>query len=442
MSYTRAHAHTYTCFQRHATTSLTPPDLALASTYIRTQPPQLLPTPPPVVHPVPPLPVGHLLRFGRRLAQLHRLPLPLLLGHLRLWSQSGTHRGTVKLAASHPSHPDGYRQRCEWRRLPRHQTWGVGPCERAAFNGKTALSKALRIPVDHRSLSLSPQATVSIVTIVVRREFFKRRFRKMIETDARARKRARDVEAADRDNKRFHRVLHPFAFGPSEKALEGAPPHSRGSSSPGDDTLLPTSQMQKKSKMDRLRPDMIKRVDSPVRVNQMSIGGNLDQGTNIPVRSSLEPDMPHDPAQESAAGVRLELAVDGEESDGSLSDLKRTSDGIEDQGARHGRGHARRSSDPSLPTAPGKGKDKIFKRVRTLDPPKSTDASSPIASPLPRTQTIEIREPPHPVHYRREQGTSSAVPGYGGGDTLRRRATTASLERSESVSSSMFHPPL
>lgn len=100
---------------------------------------------------------------------------------------------------------------------------------------------------------------------------------------------------------------------------------------------------------------------------------------------------------------------------------------------------SRRSSDPAALLSRPKN-DKEFKRVRTLDPPKSFVSSPTADYKFPRTQTIEIREPPHPLHNRDRDPTvrSAFSSGFasGGADerSMRRRTMTSSqpLEKATS----------
>lgn len=119
----------------------------------------------------------------------------------------------------------------------------------------------------------------------------------MVKTDPRARKRLRDAEQAHEKEKQAHPWMHPFAFG--EKfvhrnghghgdAPDGIPRSRSGTGSPVYSRTGTPSGKPKKRKRDKLRPDMIRRVDAPVRVNQMNVGGFLSENGSLNRRTSLD----------------------------------------------------------------------------------------------------------------------------------------------------------
>ena len=132
-----------------------------------------------------------------------------------------------------------------------------------------------------------------------------------------------------------------------------------------------------------------------------------------------------------------EEEVSDDDDEAQRSQLRRS---LEQTQARE---RSRRMSDPAgahnRPRAASAGKE--FKRVRTLEPSReyvdhasSSGAATPVRNPhgpLPRTHTIEIREPEHPVH--RNRAFTGGLPHVGtmNSEGLRRRTAGVPLERSE-----------
>lgn len=140
---------------------------------------------------------------------------------------------------------------------------------------------------------------VSIVTIVIRRHFFRKRFEHMVKTDPRARRRIRDAEYAHQKEKEGHNWMHPFGHDkhdPEKQGHNGIPdgrfPGVSRSHSATDDPIHSRagtpSGKPKKRKRDKLRVDMIRRVDAPVKVNQMNVGGFLSENGGPNRRGSLD----------------------------------------------------------------------------------------------------------------------------------------------------------
>lgn len=144
---------------------------------------------------------------------------------------------------------------------------------------------------------------MSIITIAMRRQFFKKRFEMMVKTDPRARKRLRDVEEAEEREKQarfYHNIMHGFSNekkhaqerGDPMKVTAGPVRNDKNGWRSGSPTLVtsaPAEKSAKKRKRDKLRVDMIRRIDTPVRVNQMNVGGFLsDDGPQGEARRSLD----------------------------------------------------------------------------------------------------------------------------------------------------------
>jgi hypothetical protein len=140
----------------------------------------------------------------------------------------------------------------------------------------------------------------------------------MVKTDPRARKRVRDVEEAEEREKQarfYHNFMHAFNSNEKKQAPDGDVDVETAAASAnrskhtawrsGSPTLQPTSPIPdkpaKRRKRDKLRVDMIRRIDTPVRVNQMNVGGFLsdDSPAGGPRRSldaAAAQDMPSNDA--------------------------------------------------------------------------------------------------------------------------------------------------
>lgn len=137
---------------------------------------------------------------------------------------------------------------------------------------------------------------------MIRRHFFRKRFEHMVRTDPRARRRIRDAEHAHEKEKDAHPWLHPFHFGDKYIHKHADGHHADGHLSSGiprshSDTGSPAFSRSgtpsnvnkpKKRKRDKLRPDMIRRVDAPVKVNQMNVGGFLSENSGPHRRYSID----------------------------------------------------------------------------------------------------------------------------------------------------------
>lgn len=224
--------------------------------------------------------------------------------------------------------------------------YGIDTRDNSYINCLTVCTSALTVtglnPVLMENISRGQQAilfilmlsgnivAVSIVTIIIRRHFFKKRFEHMIKTDPRARRRVRDIEVAEEEK---HRLAHPnndpshhnhhlhipsrfhrFHFGNGNgenggveagvgdtsrtstffngtgngnSSRSGTPNGSNNNKHHGNYNNQQQNK-PKKRKRDRLRVDMIRRVDEPVRVNQMNVGGFLSENGGIHPRGSID----------------------------------------------------------------------------------------------------------------------------------------------------------
>lgn len=313
----------------------------------------------------------------------------------------------------------------------------------------------------------------------------------MVRDDPRIRKRVRDIEEEEAKTRRFHHALHPFAFKGKSDAHDksnspnghygGTPDYSAHSTPHASRTATPQPPKQKKRKRDKLRVDMIRRIDAPVRVNQMNVGGFLtDQPASPKNRQSLDlqGDQPRDRSVLEDEAVRTESPKQMSESSAqpspaivtpasprqrrvsidptlqapvhaaavgglsvpasslaqssaigeSSSEESEQSDSESSSDSEYRRAviaeHPRRTSDPVPPSIrPRRGDHKDLKRVRTMDPPKAL--ASPTQAGLPRTQTIGIQEPKVPQRdIRRVPTTALPHVGMNQPEGLRRRANT------------------
>lgn len=172
-------------------------------------------------------------------------------------------------------------------------------------------------------MCLGSTSGVSLVTIIIRRHFFRKRFKRMVETDPKARARVEAVEAREAAKRkdilrRAHldtSLLHSGKRTPASTPhltphLENGQDASRAPSRPspqgsrsasaidlGADEKRAAKEKQRERERQRerekekarerkaererikkhgIRADMVRRVDAPVRINAMSVGGYLD----------------------------------------------------------------------------------------------------------------------------------------------------------------------
>lgn len=104
-------------------------------------------------------------------------------------------------------------------------------------------------------MSLGSVTSVSIIVIMIRRHFFRARFQNLVENDPSARKRCEDVEAAEK--------------------LEQQRQQEQGGFMTRMFKTQQTQAVEKRPKVKRLDTSMIRRVDEPVKVNQMNNEGHV-----------------------------------------------------------------------------------------------------------------------------------------------------------------------
>ncbi|KAL7010097.1 hypothetical protein EMMF5_000116 [Cystobasidiomycetes sp. EMM_F5] len=210
---------------------------------------------------------------------------------------------------------------------------------------------------------------VSLITILIRRHFFRKRFESLVKSDARIRKRVQDVESRQ-EGKRFHNVLNPFAL--SEKNGSNLPTMG----SPGNTRPVPAAQANKKRKRTKLSTSMIRRIDEPVRVNQMNVGGFLSDQPGSPRRPSRELSGQMSEMQAAALGL------DGIQPRRSSSDEK-----------REGRFQQEQENEP----------------IRTESPEQLPERDLALQG-TPRSRFISIEEPDALIRQRRRTTADDSDP--------------------------------
>ncbi|GAA5828114.1 hypothetical protein JCM11251_002595 [Rhodosporidiobolus azoricus] len=151
-------------------------------------------------------------------------------------------------------------------------------------------------------MAIGSPPSVSIIVLLIRRQFFRNKFNYMVANDARIRDRINEIGAQEAA---LHgRSYHPFD-GQHHRSnlshpwfthlLSGSRPHSSpvtprpspvNSNFPTRDEeaelkekeRLANGKGKKRKKLQSLTADMIKRVDVPVRINEMSVSGRLGEG--------------------------------------------------------------------------------------------------------------------------------------------------------------------
>ncbi|KDE09713.1 hypothetical protein MVLG_00116 [Microbotryum lychnidis-dioicae p1A1 Lamole] len=248
---------------------------------------------------------------------------------------------------------------------------------------------------------------VSLVTIVIRLSFFRRKFEYMVEHDPAARQRVNRVGAEEAQLE--GRSFRPFPTHLRASDIEFAT-HSPAGSSPiwtreekkegGANNKNNNKKKKKKKKKGPLRTDMITRVDVPVRVNQMNVTGWLSDeakaaeelatttqaGGTIKAGEfggviTAEPEAAEEPVASSAPHTTAIHIDDSTKPDRSHRHVRRTSDPI---------AHAPASLSPTHQSVG-------LPRVKTLDTHHAHDhrhgsLTSPASPDFPRSRTIEFRD--------------------------------------------------
>ncbi|GAA5827392.1 hypothetical protein JCM5353_001456 [Sporobolomyces roseus] len=177
---------------------------------------------------------------------------------------------------------------------------------------------------------------VSIMVILVRRHFFQKRFEYLVENNAAVRDRLNDVGA---EEARAHGREYENIPGPTSRHVSATLVGDRTA----DEALQMESIKRKQNKkLEKLRADMIRRVDTPVRVNEMNVSGRI--GTPVedtePVQSGNAERPQHISYAETAIDRRLprHLTLDVPNRQRSNDDLRlrrnRTTTGAGDHSTR------------------------------------------------------------------------------------------------------------
>ncbi|GAA5838941.1 hypothetical protein JCM3766R1_004535 [Sporobolomyces carnicolor] len=105
---------------------------------------------------------------------------------------------------------------------------------------------------------------VSIIVVLVRRHYFMKRFQYLIENNAQVRDQLNAVGAREAQ---LRHQAHSTAL---SSTLRGD-----GTAIEDESYRMESIKHKQKKKLDKLRADMIRRVDTPVRVNEMSVSGRI-----------------------------------------------------------------------------------------------------------------------------------------------------------------------
>ncbi|GAA5876158.1 hypothetical protein JCM16303_007040 [Sporobolomyces ruberrimus] len=233
---------------------------------------------------------------------------------------------------------------------------------------------------------------VSIIVVMIRRQFFRNKFEYMVNNDENARQRVNRIGEQEarlhgREYQAFTNTHRP-GKGPSlahilfnRSSQPNTPrPSPAGSASASfieeeRDKGLREGLKKKKKKLEKLSADMIKRVDVPVRINEMSVSGWLGEGRGRSGSAETEEAPPQVQAEAEENGpykeARSEVFVDED------SAAEETAS-IEGNGVKRG---------PSI----------SGRTIQIAEPP------------APQHTHIQITEPPHPVHTLRGRRSSDSA---------------------------------
>ncbi|GAA5947131.1 hypothetical protein JCM3765_002171 [Sporobolomyces pararoseus] len=252
------------------------------------------------------------------------------------------------------------------------------------------------------SMSIGSTSFVSIIVILVRRQFFRNKFDYMVTHDEHARRRVNEIGEQEarlhgRDYQPYSDTVRP-GKGPSfahilfnRSSQPNTPrPSPAGSASASfvegeRERGLREGLKRKKKKLEKLSVDMIKRVDLPVRINEMSVSGWLGEGREEEQRT-----------EEKVAPLE-EVANGGKRGD-KLPEVFQDEDSAAEETASVEGNEVYRK--PSIigrtiqiaePAAPQQG------RIQITEPPP------------PQHNHIQISEPPHPVHTLRGRRSSDSA---------------------------------
>ncbi|GAA6022173.1 hypothetical protein JCM10207_003933 [Rhodosporidiobolus poonsookiae] len=146
-------------------------------------------------------------------------------------------------------------------------------------------------------MTIGSTSSVSIIVIVIRRRFFRNKFEYMVTHDEEARKRVNEIGAQEAalhgrsyhpfddthrpgHNPWFSNLLPPShtpsaPITPRPSPINSAFPSAANTRDEDAEQRERDRKKKKKKKLGPLRTDMIKRIDVPVRVNEMSVSGRL-----------------------------------------------------------------------------------------------------------------------------------------------------------------------
>ncbi|GAA6053434.1 hypothetical protein JCM3770_005164 [Rhodotorula araucariae] len=153
-------------------------------------------------------------------------------------------------------------------------------------------------------MTIGSTSFVSILVIVIRRQFFRNKFEYMVAHDESARKRVNEIGAqeaarAGRAYQAFDDIHRPghaawftgilpggggFVTPATPRPSPAGSPHltlddsEREREKAREKEKAAAAAKKKKKKLEKLSADMIKRVDVPVRINEMSVSGRLGEG--------------------------------------------------------------------------------------------------------------------------------------------------------------------
>ncbi|SCV68413.1 BQ2448_534 [Microbotryum intermedium] len=237
---------------------------------------------------------------------------------------------------------------------------------------------------------------VSLVTIVIRLSFFRRKFEYMVEHDPAARQRVNRVGAEEAQLE--GRSFRPFPTHVRSSDVDIAN-HSPAGSSPNWTREEKEGGAKKKKKKGPLRADMITRVDVPVRVNQMNVTGWLSDEAKAAEESTTR--APAESARVGEFGGVITAEPEAAEEPVAPSVPHTTAIYIDDSTKPdRSHRHVRRNSDPTAhapaplsPTYHSVG----LPRVKTLETHHDHDhhhssLTSPASQDFPRSRTIEFRD--------------------------------------------------
>ncbi|GAA5966621.1 hypothetical protein JCM3765_005678 [Sporobolomyces pararoseus] len=128
---------------------------------------------------------------------------------------------------------------------------------------------------------------VSIMTILVRRHYFQKRFKYLIENNAQIRDRLNSVGMREAQHRhRLNGDANRMEGTAYSSTLRGS---GAGTAIEDEASRWESVKRKQKKKLEKLRADMIRRVDEPVRVNEMNISGRIGgEATPDPVAAQEE----------------------------------------------------------------------------------------------------------------------------------------------------------